>query len=118
MPPLARFLLIRLLLVPISLLVVTATLMGLLTTTPPEVRAMLYLPQKVLENASQMSLDELHLATERYIQMYHLEDPFPVQYGYWVVSVFTHGGGSSPSVKGDVFEALLLRTPVTAELTL
>ncbi len=118
MPPLARFLLIRLLLVPISLLVVTATLMGLMTATPPEVRAMLYLPQKALESASQLSLDELHLVTERYIQMYHLEDPFPVQYGYWVASIFTNGGGYSPTVKGDVFEALLLRTPVTAELTL
>jgi peptide/nickel transport system permease protein len=118
MSPLARFLLLRLLLVPLTLLVVTATLMALLTAVPPQVRALLYLPQRVLENTVQMNMDELRQATERYIKIHHLEDPFPVQYAYWVFSVFTHGGGYSPSVKGDVFDALLRRTPVTAELTL
>jgi peptide/nickel transport system permease protein len=118
MSPLARFLLLRLLLVPLTLLVVTATLMGLLTAVPSGVRAMLYLPQRILENTYAMNMDELHQVTERYIKIHHLEDPFPVQYAYWVVSVFTHGGGYSPSIKGDVFDALLRRTPVTAELTL
>jgi len=118
MPPLVRFLLLRLLLVPLTLLVVTATLMALLTAVAPEVRAFLYLPYRIQDRAIEMSMDELRQVTEPYIQKFHLEDPFPVQYGYWVVSVFTHGGGYSPSVKGDVFEALLRRTPVTAELTL
>jgi peptide/nickel transport system permease protein len=118
MSPLARYLLLRLLLVPLTLLVVTATLMALLTAVPPEVRAFLYLPYRIQDRAVEMSMDELRQATETYVQKYHLEDPFPVQYANWVVSVFTHGGGYSPSVKGDVFEALLRRTPVTAELTL
>ena len=118
MSPLARFLLLRLLLVPLTLLVVTVTLMALLTAIPPEVRAFLYLPYRIQDRSVEMSMDELRQATEPYVQKYHLEDPFPVQYAYWVVSVFTHGGGYSPSVKGDAFEALLRRTPVTAELTL
>ena len=118
MSPLARFLLLRLLLVPITLLVVTVTLMSLLTAVPPEVRAFLYLPYRIQDRAVEMSMDELRQVTEPYIQKFHLDDPFPVQYGYWVVSVFTQGGGYSPSVKGDAFEALLRRTPVTAELTL
>jgi peptide/nickel transport system permease protein len=118
MSPLVRFLLLRLLLVPLTLLVVTVTLMALLTAVPPEVRAFLYLPYRIQDRAIEMSMDELRQATEPYIQKYHLEDPFPVQYAYWVVSVFTHGGGYSASVKGDVFEALLRRTPVTVELTL
>ncbi len=118
MPPLIRFLLLRLLMVPLTLLVVTATLMGLLTAVPPQVRALLYLPQRVLESTSIMDMDELRQKTERYIQLHHLDDPFPVQYADWVVSVFTGGGGYSPSQKGDVFDALLKRTPVTAELTL
>jgi len=116
--PLARFLLLRLLLVPLTLLVVTATLMALLTAVPPEVRALLYLPYQIQASAPEMTMDQLRQATGRYIQKYHLEDPFPVQYAYWVVSVFTHGGGYSPSLKGDVFDALLRRTPVTTELTL
>ena len=118
MSPLARFLLIRLLLVPLTLLVVTATLMALLTAVPPEVRAFLYLPYRIQDRAIEMSMDELRQATESYVKSHHLEDPFPVQYADWVVSVFTHGGGYSPSVKGDVFEALLRRTPVTAERTI
>ena len=118
MSPLVRFILLRLLLVPLTLLVVTATLMALLTAVPPEVRAMLYLPKRVLEGTYAMDMDQLRQVTERYIQKYHMEDPFPVQYAYWVGSVLTNGGGYSPSVKGDVFNALLRRTPVTAELTL
>jgi peptide/nickel transport system permease protein len=118
MSPLVRYLLLRLLLVPLTLLVVTATLMSLLTAVPPEVRAFLYLPYRMQDRATELSMDELRQLTEPYIQKFHLDDPFPVQYGYWVVSVFTHGGGYSPSVKGDAFEALLRRTPVTAELTL
>lgn len=118
MSPLARFLLLRLLLVPLTLLVVTATLMASLTAVRPEVRAFLYLPYRIQDRTYEMSMDELRKATEPYIQKYHLEDPFPVQYAYWVVSIFTHGGGYSPSLKGDVFDALLRRTPVTAELTL
>jgi len=96
MLPLARFLLLRLLLVPITLLVVTATLMVLLTAVPPEVRAFLYLPARVRNNVGEMSMDELRQAADPYIQSHHLDDPFPVQYAYWVVSVFTHGGGYSP----------------------
>ena len=118
MSPLTRFLLLRLLLVPLTLLVVTASLMALLTTVPPEVRALLYCPYRVQYSALEMTMEQLRQATGRYIQEYHLEDPFPVQYAYWVVSVFTHGGGYSPTMKGDVFDALLKRTPVTAELTL
>lgn len=118
MPPLARFLLLRLLLVPLTLFVVTFTLMALLTAVPPEVRAFLYLPAKAQARAVEWSMDELYQRTELYIQKYHLEDPFPVQYVYWVVSIFTHSGGYSPSVKGDVFDALIRRTPVTAELAL
>ena len=118
MPPLVRFLLLRLLLVPLTLLVVTATLLSLLTFTPPEVRALQYLPYKLQISADEMTLDQLHQASERYIQRYHLEDPIPVQYAYWVISVFTNGGGYSPTLKGEVFAALVSRTPVTAELTL
>lgn len=118
MPPLARFLLLRLLLVPLTLLVVTGTLMALLTTVPPQVRAYLYLPYRLQEDAADMSMDDLRRVAEPYIQRFHLDDPFPVQYVYWVISFFTHRGGYSPTVKGDVLEALLRRSPVTAELIL
>lgn len=118
MSPLLRFLLVRLLLVPLSLLVVTATLMSLLTMVPAEVRAMLYLSKREQDSTYQMSMEQLRLLTERHIQLHHMEDPFPVQYVYWVGSVINEGGGYSPSLKGEVFDTLLRRTPVTIELTL
>lgn len=119
MPPLVRFLLLRLLLVPPTLLVVTATLMLLLMAVPSEVRAFLYLPYRVQANAGMMTRDQLHQVASPYIQKYHLEDPFPVQYAYWVSSLFTQGGGYSPILKGEeVLTALWKRTPVTVELTL
>lgn len=118
MPPLVRFILLRLLLVPITLIVVTASLMGLLTVIPAQVRAMQYLPTRVLQETYNLNMDELRLVTERYIQLHHLDDPFPLQYADWVVGVFTHNGAYSPTAKGDALDALLRRTPVTAELTL
>jgi peptide/nickel transport system permease protein len=47
-----------------------------------------------------------------------MEEPFPVQYAYWVASLFTERGGYSPILKGDVFDALGQRAPVTVELAL
>jgi peptide/nickel transport system permease protein len=118
MPPLVRYLFLRLLLVPLTLLVVTITLMALLTAVPPEVRALQYLPQRILEKTTEMNMDDLRKVTDRTIQAHHLEDPFPIQYGAWVVSSFTERGGYSPSIKGYVFDAIRNRTPVTIELTL
>ena len=118
MPPLARFLLLRLLLVPITLLIVTVTLMLMLTAVRAEVRALLYMPYQFQASSLEMTMDEMRQATGHIIERYHLEDPFPVQYAYWILSVFTQGGGYSPTLKGEVFAALLKRTPVTAELTL
>ncbi len=118
MSPLVRFLFVRVLLVPLTLLIITITLMALVSAVPPQVRALLYLPQKQLDQAYELNMDELRLVTDRYIQIHHLDDPFPLQYADWVVSAFTDSGGYSPSLKGPVFDALLRRTPVTAELTL
>jgi peptide/nickel transport system permease protein len=63
-------------------------------------------------------MDQLRVATERYIQLHHLDDPFPLQYADWVVGIVTHNGAYSPTAKGDAIDALLKRTPITAELTL
>lgn len=118
MSPFLRFLILRLLLVPLTLLVVTASLMAMLSTVRPEVRALQYLPYGVQLMSIEMTAEQLHQAAAPVIEKYHLEEPFPVQYAYWIISVFTQGGGYSPTVKGEVIAALLRRTPVTAELTI
>jgi peptide/nickel transport system permease protein len=113
-----RYLLLRLLLVPATLLVVTAVLYGMLMFTPAPLRAMLYLSSREQEDAKWLPLEDLWALTEPHIQSHHLDDPYPVQYAYWLLSLVQEGGGYSPSLRGEVFAALLRRTAVTAELTL
>jgi len=80
---------------------------------PPEARAQLYVPP---------GKDGLHGATQSFIRatikQYHLDDPYPVQYGYWVKSMLEGNWGYSPSLREDVLTSLLKRTPVTLELAL
>jgi ABC-type dipeptide/oligopeptide/nickel transport system permease component len=78
--------------------------------TPPEARAQLYFPPekgRITENM-----------INRLIRDYHLDDPFPVQYGYWIKSLLEGNWGYSPTLRGDVLPALIRSTPVTLELAL
>lgn len=81
--------------------------------TPPEARATLYYPP----NLGHMTEEQLQKYTEQIIQRYHLRAPFPVQYVFWVQSLFNGTWGYSPSMKMGVLAALLRRTPATLELT-
>ena len=54
---------------------------------------------------------------QRAIDSHHLDDPYPVQYVYWLRSLARGEWGYSPILQSDVLEALLIRTPVTLELT-
>jgi peptide/nickel transport system permease protein len=78
MPPLARFLLRRLLAVPVTLLLMTATLYAITMLAPPEMRAQLYLTR-----TEQMRGNVLEL-TERAIERHGLRDPYPQQYVRWL----------------------------------
>jgi peptide/nickel transport system permease protein len=55
---------------------------------------------------------------ESIIERYHLRDPFLVQYGYWVRSLFDGTWGYSPSMNEFVLPALVKRTPITMELAI
>ena len=52
------------------------------------------------------------------IERYHLNDPYPVQYFYWIGSLLRGNWGYSPTLQEDVLSAIVRRTPATAELTL
>ncbi len=114
MSPMLKFLLRRLMAIPITLLVITAVLYGVIMLAPVDVRAELYMPKGASNNP--------HLRPEatrqRIIKDYGLNDPYPVQYMRWLVRLFQGDWGWSPHLRGDVLEALVRRTPVTAELTL
>jgi peptide/nickel transport system permease protein len=115
MLPFFRFVLRRFLVIPISLFIITFVLYGGVMLTPPEARADLYMPKNFGPYATPERIAKIR---ELIIQKYHLRDPFPVQYFYWVQSLLNGTWGYSPSMHEDVLPALLRRTPVTLELTL
>lgn len=55
---------------------------------------------------------------ETIIKRYHLREPFLIQYGYWVRTLFDGTWGYSPSMNEEVLPALLRRTPITLELAI
>ncbi len=115
MPPFAQFVIRRFLMVPISLIIITMVLYGGVMLTPPEGRASLYFPPRMNPN---MTEEQFQNFQEKIIERYHLREPFLVQYGYWVKSLFDGTWGYSPSIGESVLPALLKRTPVTLELAM
>jgi peptide/nickel transport system permease protein len=85
MPPFLRFLTLRLLAIPITLLIVTAALYAVMMLIPPEVRASHYLPKRA--NVEMKTREELRAMTAKIIERHHFDDPFPVQYGFWLVDL-------------------------------
>ena len=112
MPSFLQFLIRRFLIIPVSLLVITLVLYGGLMLTPPEARAILYMPN------SNRSLTEKQYKRliDLIILRYHLNDPFHIQYALWIKSLLQGAWGYSPSLNEDVLPALVRRTPVTLEL--
>jgi peptide/nickel transport system permease protein len=118
MLPFLKLIARRLMAIPITLLVVTLLLYGVAMLAPLEIRAKLYWPPGASEQwMSLNSEDEVRLLNERIIREYGLDDPFPVQYVRWLAKLLRGDWGSS-FVVNDVLQALLQRTPATAELTL
>ena len=115
MSPFSRFLFTRLFSIPVTLLIVTAGLYGIVMLTPPEIRASLYLPQNMRSN---MTEEQLQRLIDNIIKTHHLRDPFPIQYGVWLTNLAQGNWGYSPTLRDNVLASLLRRTPVTAELTL
>ncbi len=109
---LLKYLLRRLLLIPVALLIITALLYGLLMLSPAEERASLYL------NAGGGKAQNVDLLIEHLVDQYGLRDPYPVQYGRWVLKLLRGDWGWSPTLRADVLATLVHRTPATAELTL
>jgi peptide/nickel transport system permease protein len=111
MPPILRFIINRLLSIPVTLLIITATLYGFVMLTPPETRAMLYFPQ----TNRMLTEEQVKRLIENIIEQHHLRDPYPVQYVMWLSSLIKGDWGYSPTLKEDVLKGLVRRTPVTAE---
>jgi peptide/nickel transport system permease protein len=112
MPPLVRFLIRRLIAIPVTLLIVTAALYAIAMQAPAEVRAQLYL------SATERTRGDIVKLSKRAAERYGLYDPFLVQYGRWLGNLLQGDWSYSPTLRANVLPALVARTAVTAELTL
>jgi ABC-type dipeptide/oligopeptide/nickel transport system permease component len=109
-PTVLQFLLRRLSYAVFSFFVITLVLYGSVMLVPAEARAQLYIPRgrgRISENFIPVMIRD-----------HHLDDPFPIQYGYWLRSLLAGSWGYSPTLQDDVLHALLQRTPATLELAL
>ncbi len=114
MPPFLQFLIRRLLVIPVSFIIITMVLYAGVMLTPPETRADLYFPP----TGAHLTDEQVARLYENIIEKYHLRDPYPIQYTYWLKSIIQSNWGYSPTLNENVLPALLRRTPATAELTL
>ena len=115
MPPFIRFLIKRTFSALITLFITTAMLYATVMLTPAETRATLYMPRNF---SPRMTEEQIQAMLERMIEKHHLNDPYPVQYFYWITNLVQGNWGYSPTMQQDVLTAIIQRTPATAELTL
>lgn len=115
MPPLLKFILRRLISLPLTLLIITAILYGVVMMAPPESRASLYMPANIRVGLSEERVEKLR---SNIIEGYGLNDPYPVQYIHWLGRMLLGDWGYSPMLDENVLDALIDRTPATIELTL
>lgn len=99
----------------ITLLVTTMVMYAIMMLTPPETRAELFMPKNM---SGRITEEQIQKMIEIRIRDNHLNDPYPVQYYYWIKNLLRGEWGYSPTLGEGVLEAIVRRSPVTAELTL
>ncbi len=109
-----KFLFRRLLAIPVTLFFITAVLFAIVASAPPEERAALYFPPR---QPRILTEEDFEVMIKRIIAEHGLDKPYPVQYANWVNDLLHGDWGYSPTFNTDVIDLLLIRTPVTAELT-
>ncbi len=115
MPSFLAYLLRRMFSLLATLFVITAFLYATVMLTPAETRAMLYMPKKL---SPRMTEEMYQKMINNIIERNHLNDPFPVQYYFWLSNLIQGNWGYSPTMQEDTLTAILRRAPATAELTL
>lgn len=115
MQPILRFLIKRLISIPITLFILTAVVYGIIMITPARIRAVEYMPSNLPNFYTPADTRKL---IELEIKRNQLDAPYPVQYANWLVSLVRGNWGYSAKLREDVLSALIERTPATAELTL
>lgn len=109
-----KYVLRRLLILPVIMFFVTLILFTLVLQIPAEQRVRVYLPS-VNPHITEEELARLVQVT---IERYGLNKPLSVQYVSWLRNLFRGEWGYSPSWRQPVLEGLQRRVPATIELTL
>jgi peptide/nickel transport system permease protein len=111
---LIKYILRRLLVLPVIMLLVTGILFFMILQLPAEQRAQTYMysgnPHKTSEQARQVM--------EATIERHGLNRSFLIQYVNWLRNLVQGQWGFSPTWRQPVLEGLLQRAPATIELTL
>lgn len=98
----------RFLMLPLILLGVTFLIFCLFSLLSPMERLATYINNpSVLKNPQ---------AAQQLIEKYHLDDPFPAGYIYWLKSLIRLDLGWSPTANQPVWDAIMQRLPATMEL--
>lgn len=114
MTPFLKYLLGRLIAIPITLLIITMALYGIIMLAPPDERAALYLPPRL---PSHLTAAQIAFELEQIAEEHGMNDPYLVQYTNWLKEWLNGYWGWSPTAGTEVLPLLLSRTAVTLELT-
>ena len=108
-----KFLIQRILAIPVTFIIITMVLYGIIMLTPINTRIDLYMPDspKVLSNP-----EILERTRQQIIERYHLDEPYLTQYFYWLTGILQGDWGYSPILNNEVLPEILNRTPATLEL--
>ncbi|NTU62179.1 MAG: ABC transporter permease [Chloroflexi bacterium] len=116
MPPLLKYITRRLLIVPLTLVIITVVLYGFAILVPVEERAQVYWPRNL--NPEALSIEQYQKIIARIIRERGLNEPFPIQYLNWLGNLVRGEWGYSTNLRVWVFEYIQRRIPMTLELTL
>jgi peptide/nickel transport system permease protein len=111
---LLKYVIRRILVLPVILFFVTVLLFLLIMLQPVDQRVMVYIPSF----NPHIQPEEFQELLETQIHRYGLDDPIWVQYARWLGNLLAGDWGYSPSWKQPVLDGLRQRAPATLELTL
>jgi ABC-type dipeptide/oligopeptide/nickel transport system permease component len=111
---LLKYIIRRLLILPVVMFLVSVILFLLVLQLPVEMRVAIYVPAVNPHLTPQQYQDLL----DEIIERRGLNDSLPVQYVSWLETMVKGGWGWSPTWRQTVLEGLKQRAPATLELTL
>lgn len=111
---LLKFVMRRLLALPVIMFLVSVILFALILQLPPEQRVMVYMPS----GNPNLSEEEYERLIQFQIKRLGLDQPVHVQYVRWVRELISDEWGWSPTWRQSVLDGLRQRAPVTLEVVL